>query len=623
MDPRFLELYNQELRHVREMGGEFAQAFPKIAGRLGLGSVDVEDPYVERLLEGFAFLAARVQLKQEAAFPSFTSHLLEMVYPHYGMPVPSIAIARFMPSPAANSLTNGYTIPRGARLRGRLPAGEQTACEFSTAHTLQLWPIDLVSAQYQTHAADLPLVGRLPGGTQPKGVLRIKLKARSGQSFSKLAMDDLPVFLAGAEDIASRLAELILGTATAVAIYDPARPADCSILNGNSILPMGFDEEEALLPYQNRTFDGYRLLHEYFAFPQRYLFFRLTGLRQAINRIAGDTLEIALLFGRADDGLSKLVDEQCFALFCTPVINAFTKRLDRIQVDTMQSEYHAVVDKRRPTDFEVLRVHSLEGYGPDQQEETRFLPFYASYDQDRAHSRAFFTTRREPRLASNRQRRVGGRSTYLGSELFVSLVDADQAPFSERIVQLGGEVLVSNRDLPLLMPVGGDSDFALLESAPVEAIRCLRGPSRPVPAVVEGDVAWRLISHLSLNYLSLTDLDGKAAARALRDMLTLYAERGDIANMRQVESLEQVSASPITRRLPGPGPLIFGRGVEISLTVNEAAFAGASPFLLGLVLERFLARHATLNAFTETVLLSSSRGELKRWPARAGSKPLL
>lgn len=622
IDARFLELYNQELRHVREMGGEFAQAFPKIAGRLGMGGVEVEDPYVERLLEGFAFLAARVQLKQEAVFPAFTSHLLDMVYPHYGMPVPAMAIARFQPSAAANSLTNGYEIPRGARLRGRLPAGEQTACEFTTAHALKLWPIDLESARYQTHAADLPFSGKVQGAL-PKGVLRLKLKARGGLHFDKMAMNDLPFFLAGADDIASRLAELILGAATSVVISDPANPAASVVLPASAIRPMGFEDDEALLPYQSRSFDGYRLLHEYFAFPQRFLFFRIDGLRDVVRNMKSDSLEIAVLFGRGDDALAALVDEQCFALFCTPVINMFPKRLDRIHVEAMQSEYHMVVDRRRPMDFEILRLQAVEGYGPDQQEETRFLPFYASYDEHRPASRAYFTTRREPRLASSTQLRTGRRSGYLGSELFVSLVDADQAPFSERIVQLGGDVLVCNRDLPLLMPVGGDSDFTLLDSAPVDAVVCLRGPSRPIPAVTEGDIAWRLISHLSLNYLSLTDLDGKAAARAVRDMLALYAERGDVSNRSQVECVERVSASPVTRRLPGPGPLVFGRGVEIALTLNETVFAGGSPFLLGMVLERFFSRHATMNTFTEMVLLSATRGELKRWAPQMGNKSAL
>ncbi|GLR15300.1 type VI secretion system baseplate subunit TssF [Chitinimonas viridis] len=622
IDPRFLELYNQELRHVREMGGEFAQAFPKIAGRLGMGGVAVEDPYVERLLEGFAFLAARVQLKQEAAYPAFTSHLLDMVYPHYGMPVPAMAIARFRPSSTTGSMTQGYEVPRGARLRGRMPAGEQTACEFSTAQAIKLWPIDIVSARYQTHVADLPIASRLPTGL-PKGLLRIKLKARNGLGFDKLNIDDLPIYLSAADDVASRLAELILGAAQAVAIYDPARPAGGTVLPTSVIAPVGFEPDEALLPYQNRSFDGYRLLHEYFAFPQRYLFFRLKGLEQAIRTVKGDTLEIVIPLSRGDDALASLVDEQCFALFCTPVINLFTKRLDRVHVDPLQSEYHAVVDRRRPQDFEIMRVEALEGYGPDQQEETRFLPFYATYDQHRPHARAFFTSRREPRLLSLEQRRTGGRASYLGSELFVRLVDGDRAPFSERIVQLGGEVLASNRDLPLLMPIGGDSDFTLLDSAPVDAIQCLRGPSRPIPAVVGGEVAWRLVNHLSLNHLVMTDLDGEAAARALRDMLLLYAERGDVAHHRHVESVERMSAAAVTRRLPGPGPLVFGRGVEIKLTINETVFGGASPFVLGMVLERFLARQATLNSFTEMVLVSTSRGELKRWPARAGVKALL
>ncbi|MDK2126558.1 type VI secretion system baseplate subunit TssF [Parachitinimonas caeni] len=623
MNSRFLELYNQELRHVREMGVEFAAEYPKIARRLGLGGVEVEDPYVERLLEGFGFLSARVHLKLEAEFPQFTRHLLEMIYPHYGNPTPAVAIAQMVPSQGASNLANGYTVPRGSRMRGLLTHGEQTACEFVSAHEIKLWPIELESARYQTYAADLP-PGRW-GNTPIKGLLRLRLRTRGALRFDQLQIDDLPIFLAGPEDVASRLHELILGNAAGLMVSDPNRPGEgARVLPASCVQPVGFEDNEALLPYGNRSFQGYRLLHEYFAMPHRYLFFRLAGLADEIRRVGGDQIEIVLPFTKGDDALASLVDGDAFKLFCTPVVNLFRKRIDRIHLQPGVFEHHVVVDRRRPQDFEVFQLLQLEGYTANQHDEQIFRPFYASYDAPpELRGEAYFTVRREARLLSDRQRRTGARASYAGSELFVSLVDRQQAPFRADLDQLGGEVLATNRDLPLMLPTGGDHDFTLLDTAPVDAVRCLRGPSRPLAAVTEGEIAWRFISHLSLNYLSLTDLDPQQGAAALRELLSLYSERGDIVYAKQLEGIRSVSAKPVTRRLPMPGPIVFGRGIEVQVLVDETPFAGSSPFLLGMVLERFFARHVSLNSFSQTVLTSQTRGELKRWSARAGTRQIV
>src|SRR5262249_47116808 len=162
---------------------------------------------------------------------------------------------------------------------------------------------------------------------------------------------------------------------------------------------------------------------------------------------------------------------------------------------------------------------------------------------------------------------------------------------------------------------------------PVDGIRCLRGPSRPRPAILEGEVAWRLINHLSLNYLTVTDLDQTQGATALRELLELYADLADAETVegiarRQTQGVRRVSVAPRTRRLPVPGPIVFARGLEIRLTVDETSFAGASAFQLGAVLEQLFGRLASLNTFTELVLISETRGEIKRWPPRMATRQL-
>lgn len=629
MDARMLRYYSQELAYMREMGTEFAAAFPKIAARLALNATEVADPYVERLLEGFSFLSARVRLKLDAEFPRFTQHLLECVYPHYLAPTPAMAIVQMTPSMAEGSLASGFTVPRGTVLRGQIPRGEVTACQFRTAHELTLWPVDLVEARYVPFAPDLPL--NTLGLAEPmQAVLRLRLRAASPYTFQQIMLDRLNLFLSGGDAIALKLYELILGSGLGVLVGPPARPLPWfEWLGRDAIQPVGFARDQALIPYTARSFSGYRLLHEYFAFPERFRFVEFTGLRKVLARHAAEEIELAIPLARADATLGALVDKTGFALHCTPAVNLFSRRADRIHVTDQQAEHHVLVDRTKPMDFEVYGVEHAVGYSEGLAAEQEFRPFYASVDSDGAQpAHGYFTMRREPRALSERQRRDGARTSYIGSEVSLSLVDAREAPYSGTIRQLAVDVLVTNRDLPLLMPVGSERDFSLAISAPVEGIRCLRGPSRPRPAVVDGEIPWRLTSHLSLNYLTVADLDEERGAAALREFLELYADlvdadMPDAASRRQAQGVRRVSVSPRTRRLPAPGPIVFGRGLEIRMTVDENAFAGASAFLLGTVLEQVFARLASMNTFTELVLVSERRGEIKRWPPRMAARQLV
>jgi type VI secretion system protein ImpG len=629
MDPRMLRYYSQELQYMREMGAEFAAQFPKVAARLALDATEVADPYVERLLEGFSFLAARIRLKLDAEFPRFTQHLLEMAYPHYVAPTPAMAIAQFAPTMAEGGLASGFLVPRGTTLRGQIPRGEETACQFRTAHDVTLWPLEVADARYAAQVPDLPL-NALPLAEPVRGVLRLRLRAAASLPFAQIALDRLNLFLAGSDEVALKLYELVLGSGLGVLVAPPARPLPWfEWLGREAIQPVGFASDQALIPYTRRSFSAYRLLHEHFAFPERFRFLELVGLRKALARHGGDEIEVVVPLARGDAALGPLMDRGGFALHCTPAINLFPRRADRIHVTDQQAEHHVVVDRTKPMDFEVYAVERVTGYGDGVEAEQEFRPFYASVDAGGAEpAQGYFTLRREPRALSEKQRRDGARTGYIGSEVLLSLVDPREAPYSRALRQLAVEVLATNRDLPLLMPFGSAADFSLGISAPVDGVRCLRGPSRPRPAIPEGEMAWRLISHLSLNYLTVTDLDEAQGATALRELLHLYAdladaEVADAISRRQAQGVRRVTVTPRTRRLPVPGPIVFARGLEIRLTVDEAMFAGASAFLLSAVLEQLFGRLASMNTFTELVLVSESRGEIKRWPPRMAARQLV
>lgn len=625
MNPRFLRYYSQELQHLREVGGEFAREYPKIAGRLGLEGFDCADPYVERLLEGFSFMAARVQMKLDAEFPRFTQHLSELVYPHFLAPTPSMAVVQLQPDLSNPSLKQGYLVPRGSALRSVLGKGDTTACEYRTAHNVTLWPLELAEAKFFTYSGSQAGVdATLPPGV--KAGLRLVLRSSGGVAMRDLALDSISLNLRGSDAMPVRIYEKILGAVEGVLVLPSSRPASWhSLLPKSAVRPLGFDEAEALLPSGKRTFQGYRLLQEYFAFPQRYQFVELTGLRQAFSRCAETEIEVVILLNRGDAQLEQMLDASNFALNCTPAVNLFQRRADRINVTGEQLEHHVLVDRTRPMDYEVYQIEEVTGYGSGPNAEQPFRAFYTAKDVGSLHQdKAFFQIRREQRTISQRQRRTGPRSSYIGSETYISIVDAAEAPYSEDLRQLGLTVLCTNRDLPLAMPIGvGKTDFILDSGAPVTAVRCLAGPSQPYPSFAEGGVAWRLLNHLSLNYLSLVDTDPQQGAVALREMLSLYCHEGDLNAQRQIEGVRSITSATVTRRMPSPGPITFGRGLQITLTLDDAAFEGTGAFLLGAVLSQFFAQYVSINSFTETVVKTLARGEIMRWPAKGGACAIL
>jgi type VI secretion system protein ImpG len=624
VDRRLLDTYNRELQHVREVGAEFARDFPKIAGRLGLEGFECADPYVERLLEGFAFLAARIQLKIDAGFPRFTQHLLETIYPGYLAPVPSMAMVQFHPDPSEGSLAAGVTVPRDTALRSIIGKGEQTACEYRTAHDVTLWPIEVAEVEYFRYSGAASAIG-IPALPGVKAGLRIRLRTTGGLRFDQLALDRLVLHLLGAEELPMQLYEQLLANAVAV-VARPARipPPWMEVLERSSVGEVGFEDREALLPNGPRAFSGHRLLNEYFAFPSRFLFVALSGLSRAVKRCAETEMDVIVLMNRSEPSLEGAVSASNLGLFCSPAINLFPRRADRIDLSDSAHEYHVVPDRTRPLDLEVYDLQEVTGYGVSGEREREFLPFYASTertpDADRG---AYYAMRRTPRLRADSN---GGepRSNYLGGEVFLSLVDGNEAPWQGDLRQVAVSVLCTNRDLPLLMSIGGGrTDFTMTSGAPVRAVRCLGTPTPPRPPLAEGGAAWRLVSHLSLNYLSLMDADQKVGAAALREILSLYADVADSAVRKQIEGLKTVTAKPVLRRVPSGGPISFGRGLQIEITFDEAAFRGTGVFLLGAVLEQFLARYVSINSFTETIIRTLDRGEIARWPARAGQRPIL
>ncbi len=630
MNESFLRYYENELRHIREMAAEFGALHPLVAGQLRLRNDGCEDPFVERLLEGFAFLAARVHQKLESDFPVFTQSLLETVYPAMLCPVPSMGIVELQPDP---SLTEPLHVPRGSNLTGHLGGEVDTRCEFRTAHEITIHPVKMgrdSKSRARYFDRDLDLL-RLPGGLPVKGALRLRLELPpDGPTFAELeALDELVFFIRGDLAAAGRIYEEIFSQCSHLIVAGvDGRPGHSPKVfpvggkEGIRVAPGGYGSDEAMLPVESRVFEGYRLLREYMGMPHRFLFFKLQGLRTALAKIETHAVDLILGFRRNAAELSNLVRPETFVLNATPVVNLMERRADQVVLDHNRSEFHLVVDRTKPLHHEILMVKDVAGLIRGTSARTPFLPFYRCGVGDPG-ARAFFTVRREVRQLTGREKREGPSSRYLGSEVYLSLVDGHNAPYREDSDSLAVKVLCSNRHLPLSMPLSGRETDLLPEAGlPLASIRWLVPPTAPMDSLAHGSNAWRFVSHLSLNYLSLVE-DQATGSVALRDLLRIYMPAAMEDAFEWIDGIASVSSKTAIRRMPGGGPVAFQRGLSVDLTFDERRFAGASSFLCGSVLARFLAHHVTVNSFVETTLHSSTRGRLITWPPSVGTRSLV
>ncbi|MDF7790815.1 type VI secretion system baseplate subunit TssF [Pantoea ananatis] len=625
MDSKLLDYYNRELAYLREMGAEFAAQYPKVAGRLGMRGIDVADPYVERLMEGFAFLTSRVQLKMDAEFPRFSQRMLEMVAPGYLSPTPSMAIAQLTPDSRKGDISNGFLVPRGTMMESQNLKKTGVTCSYTTAHDVMLQPLRISDVSLGGVPADIPLGELKAGGsTAASSALRIRITCEGISSLSQLSLDDVMFFLSGPDIQALKLMELLMQHRVGIILQSVEAKPQRQVLPDDALQQEGFSTEQALLPDDLRNFDGYRLLQEYFAFPARFQFISLRQLAPFLQRCDNAlSFDIVILLDKADAALESVVDSAHLALHCTPVINLFPKTAERLKVSDSQHEYHLVVDNIRPLDYEIHSVKRLFASVEGQREEQLFRPFWSTFSHDGGDYGAYFSLRREQRTLSEHALRYGTRTGYIGSEVFLSLVDQNHTPWNSDIRYLSAEVMCTSRDLPLMLLQQEQANFVMPDSIPVGQLKLCKGPTPPRPALAEGLSAWRLISHLQMNYLSLMDSSDGEGAAALRQMLSLYASLAETPLTRQIDGIRHCNLKAVHRRVPEPGPVVFARGVSIALEVDEQAFSGASPWLFGSVLERVFSRLVALNSFTEFTLSSQQRGEVGYWPPRMGKKALL
>lgn len=613
MDPLLLDYYNRELVFMREKAAAFAEQHPKVAKRLGMQGMDVADPYVERLIEAFCFMSARTQIKLDAEFPQFTQRLLEVIAPNYLSPIPSISVAQFHPAHQQGDLSHGITLPKHTKLRSKVPYGEQVACEFSTGQETTLWPvviqdinlIDTTAIQPFIHT-DRPL----------KQAIRIRLRTLNNYQFSDIkGLDTLPIYLCGEENMASQLLAYIHTATVATMVMDPASDnAIKSTITHQAVMHDGIHPDQSVLPNTWQSTHGNQLLQEYFACPSRFLFFTLTQLSHGLSQINGQEADIILLCDKDMGMLAQHIDKNQFALYCSPVVNLFSSKIDRVEIDKKHHEFHLVPDRTHPLDYEIYAVENVRAQRPESTETLTFRPLFHTMHQDQGNWGKYFSTRRERRMYSSHAKKYGTRTGYIGSEVFISLVDQQEAPYPEDIRYLSVDALLTNRDLPTLIPRNGKDDLTTSNTYPISAIGLIRPPSKPRTSPAEQKNAWKLIQYLSFHYQSLLNLSSEQRAGTIQQLLSLFVGRDQQDLQQQIQGINHIHMQAVTRRLPGQGPLVFGRGVHYDVQIDETHFSGSSPYLLTFLLAKWLSNHTAINTFAEIALHTHQHGLIHQWP---------
>jgi type VI secretion system protein ImpG len=614
MDPRLLRYYNDELAYLREAAREFGEEHETVAGRLGLKTPTDPDPYVERLLEGVAYLGARVQLKMADQYPEFTHHLLHAVQPHYLAPMPSICVAGFEPKDGDPALAKGHLVPRGTQITATATEQDNAPVHFKTGHDVTLWPIRISEVEYlASRAAIAPYTAA--ANVRAEAGIRLRFESTGGAALPDINPMSLPIYLAGSESVPGELYRQLAGETIAVL----ARSGDAVSTPWLSLpVPgqIGFEDDQALLPAEQRSFRGYRLLSEYFACPERFLFVDVKELGRAF-KTSPKTCDVVLLFNRSSPVLTGAIDVSNFRLFASPAINLFEKQLDRVQVKKYQHEFHVVPDRTKRYDFEVFRLLEVKAYARDNVDPRTVAPLYAFgallYDWREA---LFYSTQLRPRVLGTRERRLRRRGEYIGTDTWLTLTSPGDPTRLDDVHELSVKALVTNRELPELLAFRGDNHF-LVSGVPARAVTVLRAPTRPRPPLASGDAAWRVIGHLTPNYMTLAPEDHDDPA-LLRDHLALYGTQDDASLRRQIDSVISIQSRKIARRVPGLDRMAIARGHRIRIKLDDGGFDKSRMFLFSAVLERFLAEFASINSFTECTFESPNEGEFAQWPPRMG-----
>jgi type VI secretion system protein ImpG len=604
--------YSQELTYLRYLGAEFANKYPKVAGRLLLEAGKCEDPHVERLLEGFAFLAARIYQKLDDEFPEIVESLLSILYPYYLRPIPSASVVAFYLDPDQGKLTTGLPIPKGSLLYSAPVHG--TPCKFRTCYDTTLWPLDVKTADWRSADRLQPPVP-LSGAA---AVIRLEIHCFQDVRFSKLDLKTLRMFVQGDGNVVNGLVELLCNNCIQVMARDLSAPATkVVVFPPGSLRQVGFKTDEGLIPFHRRCFWGYRLLQEYFAFPEKFCFLDLSGFENLAAADFGDRIELLFFlsdFERSDrrQMLELGVSRNTFRLGCAPVVNLFDQVAEPILMEQKRFEYRIVADARREESLDIFSIDEVVGIMSGSTESFPYEPFYSHrHSESGGPTQTFWHSKRK----------VSSWRTNKASDVYITFVDLTGSTKTPDKDTVTIRLTCSNGELPSRLPFGNEEgDFQLSIGGPITRIVALTKPTEALQPPSQQGLLWRLVSKLSLNYLSLVS----EGADAFREILRLHNFTGSKSAEKQIDGILNLRSEPHFARLTSAYGVSFARGTRVEMELDEEQFAGTGAYTFAAVMDVFLGLYASMNSFSQLVVRTRQRKRvLKQWPPRAGQKILI
>jgi type VI secretion system VasI/ImpG family protein len=591
----FLDYYRDNLAYLRSLSAEFSAEFPKIAGRLGLGEFECEDPYIERLLEGTAFLSARVEKKLDEGYVTLLESVLNSVAPSVLFPIPSGAVLELALNPGNEQVRSGTTLPAGTVLDAFIPT-INSPCRFSTLEDAYLSPLAVTETEYITRSlSDF-------GVNNPQGLagLRIKLASSGGLPSS---VERLTFYINLAEADASLLLRQIMHET--VGMYIRSGTSEEFLPLSGPSLDMPLASGLKLLPGRIKGHVlGLKVLQNFLAYPAFFKFFSLENL-QGVFDASANTAELLLVFNQRESSLVSLKGSS-LRLNCVPGVNLFAKRADRVMIEKEAYQFHVVPDKAAPRDYEIVHIQSLEFF--NEQNETLFFAnnFYEDNPLSEKTKKNFFSQQRRKTLVNSVNTR---RSSYDGAEVFVSFSAQDRR--MEEAYQFAADTICTNRDLALLLP-----ETSLSSHSPfLSGATFISRPTRPEYSLFsrQGTSDFSKLSHIVFNLSALLWQNGKFPLDALRTLLGSYHIHSREETERMLEGLVSLESESAAFRFIRKGAVFFELGWKVSFTLDETAYAGMGYYIFGKIVAEVLKSFAPVNTILEIHFLTKQSGRIAVW----------
>ena len=590
----FLEQYQRELLYLKESGKQFAQDHPKVAKRLDWDGNETRDPHVERLIESFAFLTAKLQRNISDRFPILSNALLSTLYPQFINPIPSLSMAQF--SIEKSKASPGYHVPKGTGFT--VSSKESIQCKFQTCFDIKLWPIKIESAEiFPTNA--LPSI--IPGELSPY-TLKLTLKS-TGVSFEDMSkLDSLPIYLQGDIGLVSRLYDaLFLGIGRIFA--EDSKGKIHHILPPNALKSMGFSRDEIALPQKAEIHPSYIFMQEYFAFPEKFLYMNLTSLNL---KGFGDEFSLYIPLNETIAEYENSISTENFGINCVPIINLFQKTTEPIKIDQHSTQYLLTGDFKKEKTTEIHSIESLSALLSGENER-RELPAYFSFDFEtslKKNTIYWFATRQKIR-----------HKNLPGTEMVLNFVDFNFRPELPATDVIWGQALCTNRFAAEQIQAG--TKLYPDNPIPSSRIHVLYAPTPQFIPAETGQAQWNLIAQLSSNQLSLLNV------QRLKHILKLYIPKFKNNALKEIDSILEINHVPSVRRVGPSAWRGFVHGIDITITLDEQMFSSSSIVLFGEVLYHVFGLSVNMNSFITLKLQNNQNKVIKTWGPLCGYKPLL